>query len=352
MITRIFSAAALVALVAVPALAQSGDVDATLAALSGAQGAAYTTARDEAVKNLKSADLEAKLASATWTDKTFAELSMATIVLSYQKDAAAVAKVYHLDGVNEAVYSRWRINRPDATRELNALADRANGPLLEIYTKTFDTYGFSATEASALKEKLALRIGIVVALGKTRHPSAVFVAKQLANSAAELEGVRNQAAGALGNIDSADAVAELVKLHDAAGTPESLKLAALRGAAWSSRAEAFALIAKDLESDNAALRRQAAVALGTFSAPGAWDARNAKATGLEFRSQAAAKLVAALTSDRLPADVLVEQLGVIADASSKTALDAAAANDKLTAAQRDTAKKAAERVQLNLDRNK
>src|SRR5436305_14711286 len=129
MIKRIFPAAALLALAAAPALAQS-DLDATLSKLASAQGDAYVSARDEAVKSLKSADVEAKLASATWTDKTFADLSMATIVLAYQKNADVVLAVNHLDGVDASKYLQRRYGRPDVTRELAILGDKASGALL------------------------------------------------------------------------------------------------------------------------------------------------------------------------------------------------------------------------------
>ncbi len=349
---KFFSAAALVALAAAPALAQSSDVDATLSALSAAQGDAYVTKRDQAVKSLPAAALETKLEGAKWTDANFSDLAMATILLSFQKDAAAVTKVYALNGVNEAEYSKWRVQRPDVTRELNALGARAVGPLLELYLKTFDKYpGLSKNEDKAKAEKLALRIGIVIALGKVRHPSAVFVAKQLANGAGEPEGVRNQAASALGMIDTAEALSVLTALHDAAGTPESIKLATLRGAAWMSQAAAFAFIAKDLDSSDAATRSQAATALGTFCAPAGWDARNDVATGQTYRQQANQKLVDALKADKLPRDVVVNQIGVVGHPSAKPLLEAVVGDASLSADIRETAKQALVRLEINIERN-
>ncbi|MEZ0230048.1 MAG: hypothetical protein ACAI25_15595 [Planctomycetota bacterium] len=348
---KFFSAAALVALAAAPALAQS-ELDGTLASLSAARGDDYVAKRDAAVKNLKTADLQAKLETATWTDATFNDLAMATIVLAFQKDGDAVKKVYALDGLNEAVYTQWRIRRPDATRELNALAGRAVGPLLELYLKTFDKYpGYSKTEAVAKAEKVALSIGIVVALGKVRHPAAIFVAKRMANDANEPEGVRNQAIGALGVIDTAASVAEIQAVHDAAATPAELKLATLRGAAWSSQQTAFDLIAKDLESSDLGTRKQAAVALGTFCSPMGWQSRNDVVTGQNYRTQAAQKLVDALVADKLPRDTIVDQIGVIGHPSAKPLLQAAETNTALTAEQRETAKQALGRLEINIERN-
>ena len=257
-----------------------------------------------------------------------------------------------LESLEHAVYSKRRMNRPDPTRELKGLGAKASGALLELHLKTFDRYPFSTDEALAAKEKLALRIGIVLQLAYNKHPSAIFVAREVVHDASADEGARNQAASALGHIDSVESIRELVTIEGGATTPVHLKLAAVRGAGWASRNEAFELLQRTLESSDPDTRRQAAIAMGTFCAPGAWDARGAVATGEEFRRRAAAMLVEALEKDRLPADVIIDQMGVVAHASAKPLLDAAAANEKLAPTQRETAKRASERLQTSLDRQK
>ncbi len=332
-----------------PAQAQAPAETDGLTRMADAKGAEYVEARQALITRVGVlAELD-KTLEARWSDESFTKLAMATIARSHIARPDLVEKVNHLRGLDASFYKERRRPDPEASSELRRFGADAVGPMLELYLKTFDGYGFSKDDAEkAAKEKTALRVGIVIALSQSGHPSAFFVCREVARNASEEEGVRSQAIEGLGDIGTREAFAELTRIFaDREGINENLRLAAVRGVGAVPSATALDFLKERLASENASERRTAVVSIGQLGSNWAWDARGeaAKATGDGIRRDAAAALVGAIGKlGEECGDQIIEALATVAHESSIELLTEKAAESA-------TAKNALERVKIAVERN-
>jgi HEAT repeat protein len=347
-----------------PAFAQGtpSELDGALKRMVSSTGDDYVAARASVVAlgDSARAALESRLNGATWTDETFSDLAIATIAHAYLAHPDVVKRVNHLEGLDPSHYLLRRRPEPECGRELKRLGSDAAGPLLELYLKTFDRYPVTTAEtplpsrretpeALAAKERIALRSALVMALAEAHHPSAFFVCRDVAKSSGEPEAVRFQAVEGLGTLATPASLAEIVALHDAATTPDSVRLAAIRGAARVPTSDALAFLEKRIQSDSTSERRQAVVALGTFGSSWGWQARGLD--GTELRRRAAADLVELIrTGKPVENDVVIDALATIAHPASVALLEKASTDEKLSEAKRSLAKEALDRVKMAIAR--
>lgn len=330
----------------------------TLDRMSAAKGQEYLALRSEVIALPGAqAQLEKLLAGASWSAETFPRLSMAVIAYAHLASPEVVRSVYKLEGIDPAHYGKRRRADPECGRELRRLGQPAVGPMLEVCFKTFDSYVFPGgpdrPEALA-KERAALREGLVVALAASEHPAVFFALRQVATSPRELEGARKQALESLGTIGTADALADLVRIHEDPAASVGLRLAAIRGVAQVPSRDALTWLLQRVDGDSAEERRAAVVGLGLFGSAWAWESRGREWAGQaeQLRSEAATALV-----DRLPSlvgcsDEVVEALATIASPKSALVLRRSSQDAALSKEAQELAKAALARVELAVERGR
>ena len=284
----------------------AAELEGALAGLEAAEGAAYVAARDAL---LARPGLAAALSSrpATWSEGSWRRDALAEVLSARLADPAPFEAIYALQGLTPSHYTARRRPGPEVLRELKRMATSGAPALLEVALKTFDVYPFSAADAfpahldaAAIEafqqaERRALREGLMVAIGRSRHAAASHVLAGVLGDAREELGARQAAAIGLGRTGQDGALAHLVRVAADDDAQVEVRVACFAGAGSLRSAEALALIESGTASEQPeAVRRAAVAALGTFGSSWAWEGQ---AGGDVLRERATQRLVEVLEAD-------------------------------------------------------
>jgi HEAT repeat protein len=179
--------------------------------------------------------------------------------LARQENPELAARVYSLRGLDPRFYRRQRRPEPEVGRELVRLAAP---PALLI-----ERYLTSGNDKLSPAELVALREGIVVALGRAREPLVtVFLLQVIATG----EPVTAAAAAAsLGMVGGRDSVPALTALAHNTKSGEGARAGAIRGLGRTRSESAVAPLARLAQSgEPVVIRRGAVHALGQLGASG------------------------------------------------------------------------------------
>lgn len=212
--------------------------------------------------------------------------SLSKDIVAAKRDHAAVrAKVRDVQGVKKEVYGKRQNPVPFATGELKALGKDALVPMLESLAFDASQPGLDA------KEKEALAIGMLAAVGEIRDARSTAVVSAIFEAQDGSTPIAIAAATALGKrCDSA----ELTVLEARAADGQKLRLAAIEGLGECRRKEGARALASILSSTSDEPTQKAAVrSLGVVGSSWAWVARGKteEQKGIEVRTTASDALL-------------------------------------------------------------
>ncbi len=302
--------------------------DTLLQQMQQAEGADYIQARSALIALGSEADerLQTIVKEARWDSASWQLEAMAAIALSWRSFPEDCERVYSLSGISPRDYLRRRLPKPEVARELRRLT-RVAPVFVEVLLKTSVDYIFSpasdypshltAEQRAELREneKAALRLGLISALGRSKHSvAAPVILNILADSSSEERDLR-VASVALGEASSGARIPTLFALEAVVSNPNyslDLRSNAIQGIAKHRSPAALALLEGYLKtSTDLSVRKASTVGVAIIGS--AWRALYPSADSATLRTQAAQILVATLTHTQTAAfgQTMIEALSVV-----------------------------------------
>lgn len=192
------------------------------------EGEAYVEARQRLVDSVRRERLAERVEKAAWSERSWREDAVAAFVWLAASGNDAEDRLSSLPGLDPARYLLRRRPEPTALPDLERAMRQGQLSALqlaEIWQKTFfrvrfaDVEDFPADkreEARALMQEapLALRDGILWALGRADHPLGAYLLRDVVRDPAMSDRHRAVAASALGRTRASFAFEELEALVD------------------------------------------------------------------------------------------------------------------------------------------
>lgn len=313
------------------------------------------------------AALEERVANSEWSDASWRADLDAEAELARLTHPDADERLSRLDGLSPERYLARRRPEPEAAREITRLVRDGVVPaalVADLFVEGVSRYPFSSAERFQKKpaaeverlrrmEREQLNAGLLLALGDSRHASAVFVSREAFIDDKRPMEERRVAALALGKTRDARAVTALsaVALDEKASL--DLRTAALAGLAHVRSLNAVTTLGQaSRTASDPTLQRAIAISLGASGS--AWALANvASDDAVAMRSAASAALVDLLerASEPKAASAVVDAIGMVADESAKSRLRAIMDDGRRPAALRERAARAERRLERALRRN-
>lgn len=303
--------AAWLALSSVALFACADAIDVRASDLDAIHDGAYVEKRDGWLAELRSdrearSVMEARARDLAWSEASWRSDVVIAAVVAAALNSEVAGPLARLAGLDPRVYLQRRAPRPEVVGEL--LRARIPAPVLVERYRRLDVlqpwpaavHYPMATGATDLRaaERVALREGLLHAVGESRHPVAVPFLTSVAVDATAAIDLRRVAVIALGRTGVASASTALrgVLQADARG---ELAASIMGGAARLRSQAGLALLREGVKHDRREVLRAAVTGLGAFASPRAWHGTKL-ATAAELRAEAAATLVDLLRSDLDP----------------------------------------------------
>jgi hypothetical protein len=327
---------------AAPAYAKS--LDQILTALEREEGDKYVQARRDllALGPAVLSELEARQSAAKNDPKRWKRAAILEAARAWIEHPEEARKAYALAGLDARVYSKRRRPDPEASRELT---DLAAGPILfELLFKTSSVYPFAreADHPAVLraKEEQALASAVILALGRSNHPSSHLALVEVARSEARSIELRATAAYALGIRGTEEGERQLLALLAEKGLPAAVRHGVIQGLGGIRTPAAVLALRRVLHESRDRAERQIAIrSLGSAASP-----RLAKSDAL--RDEASAALCELLLRPEAAdhGDALVETIALIRAPAARATLRAILDRKNLDPSTRRLAERAERRL--------
>ena len=245
-------------------------------------GTEYADARDALAADARAvAAMREVLATTAYDAQNWLRLVLMEAVVMHATRRGDAHSLRHLEGLDPEHYLRRRRPEPSVARELRQMYDSA--PLMiELFLKELDTYEWSSAEAAAM-ERHALADGLLLAVGRSRHPSAVFFLAEVVAGGCECCASCATAILALGDTGAPEAVPVLLEAAAAAadGGDTERQAIALNALGRIRRAETWPHIKAALSHADPIVRTAAVRSAGAFGSQRLWGDTSARGTQIQ-----------------------------------------------------------------------
>ena len=259
-------------------------------------GTEYAEARAALAADARAvAAMEKVLAATAYDSQNWLRLVLMEAVVMHATRPGDAHSLRHLQGLDPEHYLRRRRPDPSVARELQQMHDSA--PLMiELFLKGVDTYGWSSAEAAAM-ERRALTNGLLQAVGRSRHPSAVFFLAEVMARGCVCCTSCATAIRALGDTGAPEAVPVLLETAATAaaeGDAERQAMA-LNALGRTRRAEAWPHIKAALSYANPIVRAAAVRSAGAFGSRRLWE--DTSGAGIRMQEEVGAALLGVFVAE-------------------------------------------------------
>jgi|GEM_PF-3212051 len=295
------------------------EVEKNLAEMCSKSGADYIAARNRLVNF--SFDISQYLAEVSkdenWTADNWCRAFCSAVVLLWRQNKRLCESCYDLKRLKPQEYLKLRRPEPNVIRELCELSKEAVPIFIEVYEKTFSLYKFTETlpegfdgDVKSLRdsEQKALKVGIVVALGRLKDKRAYHFLAELMKRAAEDEDIRATAAESIGLIHAEGTVSFLSEFLSSDDENEKLRIGAALGLANEASEEALDVLLENLKKaeEKEPVRKAVAKALGLLASTWRPSSDKEKAEELRLRAEEALLMLLEKGSD----EGVLEEVGI------------------------------------------